>query len=260
VLAVADGPAPSGPALVERIAAAIRAEYAQLGIERDAAADPHSRFGATLALALAVPGGWRFYRIGDSGIRLDGTETLLEESALDPVYSLFRAAFWRRLAASGLPTDEVDHRARLRLVEGVRAATDDAELARAAREEATDEAVVRFPVLDAGEVRELLDRGLACQSDHRGGPGPLGYGSLDGWPIPERFIHVDDRPAETVRSIELFTDGYYGVAPGCTLAAWEHWIARVEREDPHRIGSFASTKGARPGHNADDRSLVIVHP
>ena len=87
-----------------------------------------------------------------------------------------------------------------------------------------------------------------------------GYGPLDGWPISDRFIHVEDRPRKAVRSIELFTDGYYGVAPGARVSDWEAWLEAVEREDPYRIGRFASTKGSVPGRNADDRSIVIVHP
>ncbi|MSP49221.1 MAG: hypothetical protein EXQ95_07830 [Alphaproteobacteria bacterium] len=265
-LAVSGEPAPSGRELVGRIAGAIRAHYVRLGIEAEAEADPLGRFSATLALALAVPGGWRLYRIGDSGIRLNGTDTLIEESALDPVYSLFRAALWRRFVALGLPVDEVDRRSRLRLVEGATHPSEDAALAAEARDEAIERVVARSPFLDAGEIRQILDRGLTRQSDYRGDDGhiyrgrehPLGYGPLDGWPIPDRFIHVDNRTAEAVRTVELFTDGYYGIASAPRVADWEDWLEAVQREDPHRVGRFASTKGSAPGRNADDRSVVIV--
>lgn len=266
-LAFDAGPAPAGATLVERVSRSLRRHYVAHGIEAEAAGDPLARFSASLALALAVPGGWRFYRIGDSGIRLNGTETLLAESGLDPVYSLFRVALWHRLAAQGLPVDEVDRRARRYLVEGAAYASGDAALVREAREEAAAHAASRFPVLAVEEAGRILDRGLARQADYRGSDDnlyrgsdhPMSYGPLDGWPILDRFIHVDERPAEAVRSIELFTDGYYGVAPGTSVADWEAWIALVQREDPHRIGRFASTKGSAPGRNADDRSVVIVH-
>lgn len=258
-LAFDAGPAPAADELVERLSRSLRHHYVIHGLQAEAEGDPLARFSATLALALAVPGGWRFYRIGDSGIRLNGTETLLEESALDPVYSTFRAALWHRFVAKGLPVDEVDRRARLRLVEGAAHSSEDASLVAEARAEAAERVNQRFPFLDASEVERILDRGLARQTDFRGLDHPLGYGPLDGWPIPEHFVRIDERPADAVRSIELFSDGYYGVAAGASVADWEAWLAAVEREDPHRIGRFASTKGSAPGRNADDRSVVIVH-
>lgn len=259
-IALSEEPAPSGRALVERIGDAIRARYARLGIEADAKADPRGRFSTTLALALAIPGGWRFYRVGDSGIRINGTETLLDESALDPIYGEFRAQLWRRLVAQGLPMDEVDRRARLRLVEGAAHPSEDSSLVTAARDEAVELALARHPHLNAGEIGTILDGGLSRQSDLRGSDHPLGYGPLDGWPIADRFIHVEDRTAAAVRSIELFTDGYYGVAEAASVASWESWIEMVQREDLHRVGRFASTKGSAPGKNADDRSVVVVAP
>ncbi len=258
-LAFEAGPAPTGTDLVERISRSLRHHYATHGLEAETEGDPMARFSASLALALAVPSGWRFYRIGDSGIRLNGTETLLDESMLDPVYSTFRTALWHRFVAKGLSVDEVDRRARLRLVEGAAHPSDDAGLVAEARADAVDRVVQRFPSLDAGEVEHIFDRGLARQADYRGLDHPLGYGPLDGWPISDRFVRIDERPAEAVRSIELFSDGYYGVAPGASVADWEAWLAMVQRKDPHRIGRFASTKGSAPGRNADDRSVVIVH-
>ncbi len=264
-LAISGDPPPSGRDLATRIAAAIRTHYVRFGIEADAEADPLGRFSATLALALRTSSGWRLYRIGDSGIRLNGDEVLLDESALDPIYSLFRAALWHRLATR-LPIDEVDRLARQYLVDGAAHSSDDATLIAESRTEAVAKAIARFPALDAGEIGGILDRGLRRQTDwrdqhlYRDRDHPLGYGPLDGWPIADRFIHVDDRPAAYVRSIELFTDGYYGVAPGPSVASWESWIGMIQREDPHRIGRFASTKGSMPGRNADDRSVIVVAP
>ncbi len=258
-LAFDAGPAPTGTELVERISRSLRRHYVTHDLEAEAEGDPSARFSASLALALAVPGGWRFYRIGDSGIRLNGSETLLDESTLDPVYSTFRAALWHRFVAKGLPIDEVDRRARLRLVEGAAHPSEDVGLVAEAGAEAADRVVQRFPFLDTREVKRIFERGLARQADYRGLGHPLGYGPLDGWPIDDRFIRIDERPADVVRSIELFSDGYYGVAPGTSVADWEAWHAVVQREDPHRIGRFAATKGSAPARNADDRSVVIVH-
>jgi hypothetical protein len=136
----------------------------------------------------------------------------------------------------------------------------------AARDEAVQRIAAASPDLDATEIRRILDRGLARQSDYRGPDAPLyrgldhplGYGPLDGWPIPDRFIRVDERSSESVDKIELFTDGYYGVSETATIAGWEGWLADIQRDDPYRIGLCPSTKGSAPGRNADDRSVLIV--
>jgi len=265
-LAYDPAPAPSGPELVARISEAIQNQYRALGLLDEAEADPLARFSATLALALAVPAGWRFYRVGDSGIRLNGTELLLDESQLDPVYSQFRVALWHRFIAAGLPVDEVDRRSRQRLVEGAANESADSALVAAARDEAVQKIAAASPDLDATEIRRILDRGLARQTDYRGGDAllyrgldhPLGYGPLDGWPIPDPFIRIDERSSHKIDKIELFTDGYYGVPDTATIAGWEGWLADIQRDDPYRIGRCPSTKGSAPGRNADDRSVLIV--
>lgn len=257
-LAYDAAPAPGGAELVARISRAIQDQYRSLGLVAEAEADPLARFSATLALALAVPGGWRFYRVGDSGIRLNGHALLLEESQLDPVYSQFRVALWHRFIAAGLSVDEVDRRSRQRLVEGAVHPSEEGALVIAARDEAVLKIAASHPDLDATEIRRILDRGLSRQTDYRGLDHPLGYGPLDGWPIPDRFIYIDEKPSEEVDKIELFTDGYYGVSEVATIAGWEGWLAEIQRDDPYRIGRCPSTKGSAPGRNADDRSVLIV--
>ena len=63
----------------------------------------------------------------------------------------------------------------------------------------------------------------------------------------------------TIRSIELYTDGYF--KPGATPALddWEAAFAEVERIDPEKIGRYPSVKGSSARMRADDRSDVIVH-
>ena len=265
-LAYDPAPPPSGPDLVARISEEIQSRYRALGLVAEAQADPLAQFSATLALALAVPGGWRFYRVGDSGIRLNGHALLLDESQLDPVYSQFRVALWHRYIAAGLAVDEVDRRSRQRLVGGAAHPSEDHALVTAARDEAVQKIAASHPDLAATEIRRILDRGLSSQTDYRGGDAPLyrgldhplGYGPQDGWPTPDRFIRIDEKPSQEIDKIELFTDGYYGVSEIATIAGWEGWLADIQRDDPYRIGRCPSTKGSAPGRNADDRSVLIV--
>ena len=98
-LAFGTGSPPTGADLVDLISRPLRRHYAKHGLEAEAEGDPMARFGATLALALAVPGGWRFYRVGDSGIRLNGTETSSYSSP-------FSASAMRTLAVNRLSGPE----------------------------------------------------------------------------------------------------------------------------------------------------------
>ena len=73
-----------------------------------------------------------------------------------------------------------------------------------------------------------------------------------------RPVQVFDRPRAALRSIELFTDGYF--KPGATpaLDAWEATFDEIERVDPEKIGRYPSVKGSAPRMRTDDRTVVIV--
>jgi hypothetical protein len=70
---------------------------------------------------------------------------------------------------------------------------------------------------------------------------------------------VFDRPRATLRTIELFTDGYFQPGAAPALSDWEAAFAEVERVDPEKIGRYPSVKGSGVRMNTDDRTVVIVH-
>lgn len=80
----------------------------------------------------------------------------------------------------------------------------------------------------------------------------LGYGVIDGTKTPEKFVRtfVYDRVA--VKTIELFSDGYFSLSEEPTIASWEEMHARVEKEDPDKYLRYLSTK------SRDDRTVLIV--
>ncbi len=85
---------------------------------------------------------------------------------------------------------------------------------------------------------------------------PLGYGVIDGTPVPDEFIKVYRFPANQVKSIELFSDGYAAVPEATGLAAFEAELARQNELDPHRVGEHgypAQTK------TADDRTYLLAN-
>ena len=84
---------------------------------------------------------------------------------------------------------------------------------------------------------------------------PFSYAVLDGFDVPLSLVHVFDRPRESLRSIELYTDGYFKPAATPDVAAWEAAFAEVERIDPRedRRLSFGQGHGRPDANRRPDR-------
>lgn len=81
---------------------------------------------------------------------------------------------------------------------------------------------------------------------------PLGYGAIDGFSTPDKFVKTLEIPRDRVQLIELFSDGYPSAPSGSTIADWENVFKEAEREDPDRWKKYQSTK------TKDDRTVAIV--
>lgn len=89
---------------------------------------------------------------------------------------------------------------------------------------------------------------------------PLGYGAIDGRPIPKKFIKVYEFDAKEVQTLEIFSDGYFKQGNEPTIDSWEEAFREVEREDPYKILKYQGVKGSLPGvHWTDDRTLLIAN-
>ena len=80
----------------------------------------------------------------------------------------------------------------------------------------------------------------------------FGYGVIDGSSTPEIFIETLSFPKKNINTIELFSDGYFSVPVGITIADWEDEYLKVEREDPDKWLKYKSTK------SKDDRTIAII--
>ena len=277
--------------LLRRIEGAFQHAYRELGIVEAAGADPHLRFAAQLAAALRDGPCWRLLVVGDCGVRLNGREVLLTPHPGDAIVSLWRATVVRgaqehgaqanRAREDDTPPPEALRAGRAYALRGTGAFLEEEAgavprtLYQRLRDEALATAPARFPDLPADVVRDALHRGILGLARERNRPGPLGFASIDGFPV--RLDGVIDRTlaASDVTSIELFSDGYFGlpepppraatadVAGATAIAApcvadWERHLSAVEREDPYKIGRYASTKGSAPGRFSDDRTVLVL--
>lgn len=242
-----------------------RDEYRRRGIEERAAADPVLRFGAQLAALFTDGERIRLLHVGDCGVVMDGRPQGEREQAGDAVLSQVRARVYHHLAATGSAPEERLTLARAVIVDGLDAFTPPQEgpLAPAAwsafRDELLAELPAEFPRLPAEHVRQAARVGLKGLAQHRNTEHPLGHGCIDGTRVPDAYVSDTRHAWADVGTIELHSDGYFGrPARGGSVAAWEAHLARVEREDPAKVGPVPSTKGSTPGRFTDDRTILIL--
>jgi hypothetical protein len=81
---------------------------------------------------------------------------------------------------------------------------------------------------------------------------PLGYGVIDGTETPEKFVKLFRFPIDSIRTVELFTDGYCSVPDKASIKEWEKLFKTVEEEDPDKWLKYISTK------SKDDRTIAII--
>jgi len=252
--------------LVAQVSAAIRAAYQAHGILDIARKDATRRFGATLALAVEQGPMLRFILVGDSGLRINGGETVINDTGLDLVTASLRQEAYAVVAAAGGTADDQAKLGKACAFGG--AAAFQADMApwldapglAALRDRCLERCRVRFPLVPERDLRLLLDGGILKGQTHfqNNTASPLSYAVLDGFDVPMSLVRVIDRPRAEVRTVELFTDGYF--APGATpeVDAWEAAFAEVERVDPGKIDRYPSVKGTIGRVRADDRTVVIV--
>jgi hypothetical protein len=91
------------------------------------------------------------------------------------------------------------------------------------------------------------------QFDYQNNPRhTLGYGVIDGTTTPSKFIKVFKYNKKDVKTIELFTDGYYDIPKNATIKAWENLYKKIELEDPDKWIKYKSVK------SKDDRTVAII--
>ncbi|MFS8049184.1 hypothetical protein [Rhizobium sp. BR 314] len=255
-----------GPwALVRYLNSAIRRGYEANNALAEAEADWRLRAGCTLMIAFNDGDYLQIVAVGDSGIRINGSEILQPVKQIDDVTAILRLESWRFFESKGVPAKDCNRLAATLLLRGTQNQEAGTETAAPDVVEIIEERVLsacklRLPRVPEWELRELIHKGIANgQGDFQNVTDRvLGYGGLDGFSLPEKYIETRRYPLSDINTIELFSDGYFELGLNFGVASWEESFRNVEFEDPHKIGRYMSTKGTTEAALTDDRTYLGV--
>lgn len=214
----------------------------------------------TMAVALDCGTDWRLLAIGDTGIRLNGSEILRREKPIDDISTLARVAVFKELCCSGEEPDQIEAAARRAILLGLDQAVEEGVLSAQVARTIIHDTIRTLGFQQHHVIVERFVRG-GIQTQHEFGnlpDNPLGFDTLNGT-LPCRGELIDlTRPKGSVQCIEIFTDGYPKVPDTASVAAWEAAFAEAELEDFHKIGVHASVKGSTSAEFFDDRTVIVL--
>lgn len=240
-----------GPALIVRAAERLGAVNARLGLRIPAS--------TTLAVVIEEAAAFRILILGDSAVRVNGETLHVHHKLVDEVSTAARVATFR-LLRKRLEGDAVEKAARQIVFLGFQQACEDGLLSRtdAERIVAAVSGEARFDA-QSDHVRFFLMGGIQTQFTlANNARSPLGYSGMNGsQPLLREMIDLR-LPKAGVRTLELFTDGYFSLPAGTSLAAWEEEFERIERIDYHKIGAHPGVKGSTTAEYSDDRTIISL--
>ena len=213
----------------------------------------------TAMIAFERPDGVRLVGIGDTGYRINGQQSHVQDLAPDGVTIPARVAAFRILQGRGEAVETCEVAARMVIGQGLDRAIEDGVLTKAEADKVTRSALEGLTGVAAEEALDLLGGGI--QKQHRLANAPdknLAYGVLNG-AVPDLRFAIDRHVDKTaLRSIEIFSDGYLRLPDDVSIAAWEALHADIERLDPHKTQHELAVKGSTRKQFFDDRTVAIL--
>lgn len=214
----------------------------------------------TLALAIDCGENWRFFCLGDSAIRVNGSETLRHTKLIDDVSTFARVALFHDLSKRLPDLESAEMAARRGIFLGFDDAVEKGIMGHELADNIITETIVGLSLQNEGAiVRDFLTAGICMQYRFANEVGnSLCYDVLaDGTPQIGDWVDVW-RPKEDVQTIEVFSDGYAKLPDNPTVAAWEAAFEATDKQDFQRISEYTAVKGGTENEFFDDRTVVIV--
>lgn len=242
----------SGAEIIAQLSSALKCCTDPLGL--------HVPPSTTIAVALDCGETWRFLLLGDSGLRLNGTEIYHRHKTIDHVSTVARVALFNIFKSQNDDLDAVEAMSRRGIFLGLRTAVCDGVLSLSRADAIIDEAIAATKLqTEADTVRRFLMGGIQTQFEFGNtSDSLLGFETMNGTQITGRELQDFERPKTDVTHVELYTDGYPSTPADVSVAAWEENFQAAERSDFHKIGQFATVKGSTSTEFYDDRSVLIL--
>jgi hypothetical protein len=213
----------------------------------------------TVSVVLDCGDAWRFLVLGDTGIRLNGTEVLRHNKVIDTVSTEARVRVFRLLGARIGDGDATEYATRRVVMLGLDSAVSESVLSPREADKIIVETVATTGLARHGaEVETFLRGGIQTQFHHGNGRGFLAFDTLNGTETGLGSVIDTVRPKAEVTSVEVFTDGYPDIPEEVSPAAWEDAFHEAERRDYHKTGAFAAVKGSTKTEFFDDRTVLIL--
>jgi hypothetical protein len=216
----------------------------------------------TLALALDCDHEWRFLILGDSGIRLNGTDVLQPTKLIDKVSTSARVALFQHLRDQfgSDALDEAEMATRRAIFLGLDQSVAENRIPATLAAEIIQRATQACNLADHADIVEsFLRSGICKQYLFANSPGTVfSFDTMNGTASCLGQWIDRTHPKKAIQSIELFTDGYPTPPETVSLADWQDTFIRMEVDDFHMLGDFAAVKGATSTEHHDDRSVVII--
>src|SRR3989338_505298 len=93
---------------------------------------------------------------------------------------------------------------------------------------------------DVAGSRDAIKHLLSYPYQNKGDD-PLGFGVIDGTVTPEKFVKEFRYKRAELRTLELFSDGYFKAGEEPTIESWERAYQEVEAEDPDKWKIYKSS-------------------
>ncbi|MET0528112.1 MAG: hypothetical protein ABW003_07175 [Microvirga sp.] len=253
-------------AVVEALTAALAPVYEKYGMAARAKADWNFRISAALALVLVGRETVHVLLVGDSGVRINGKYTLRVEKDLDLITSILRRQAWPVIGQKVSDPGKHEQMSRQVTWHGTRQSLDNV----AGTLDADDMAFIESRAIAANlealphvartDIENLVRGGIVnAQGGYQNNASlQLGYPCLDGFEVPQHMLMIEKIPRSDVRTVEIYSDGYFKPGDGFGVAAWEKAFAEAEREDPAKVLLYPSPKGSTASLWADDRAYLGV--
>ncbi|ABG33476.1 hypothetical protein CEP88_09385 [Roseobacter denitrificans] len=214
----------------------------------------------TIAAALDCGHMWRFLLLGDSAVRLNGTEVHHHEKIIDHVSTVARVALFNTFADQTSDRDRVENMTRRGIFLGLEKAICEGAITSECADGIVADAIAATGLEAVADiVRAFLMDGIQRQFAYGNALGnPLCFDTLNG-ALPQRGDLQDfTRAKADITSIEVYTDGYPAPPPEISVAGWEAAFHAAEATDFHKIRQFATVKGSTSTEFYDDRAVVVL--